>query len=113
MPQVTRTLMTLERDCRDLTNRVGRGHVCGGASPRSRGMGLLLPQLLQEDLRRRPIGFRGIAGLAAGDHIALDAPPATRERDYMIHGQVVGGKGALAVRTDPCGNLITPPLRRA
>jgi hypothetical protein len=31
----------------------------------------------------------------------------------MIHGQFVRGKGALAVRTDPCGNLMTPPRRLA
>jgi hypothetical protein len=74
---------------------------------------MLLSQLPQEYLCRRPIGFRGIAGLTAGDHIALGAPPATRERDHMIHGQVVGGTGALAVRTDTCGNLMTPPLRLA
>jgi hypothetical protein len=81
--------------------------------PCSRGVGMLLPQLLQEYLCRRPISFRGIAGLTAGDHIALDAPPATSERDHMIHGQCVGGKGALAVCTDAFGNTMTPPLRRA
>ena len=85
----------------------------GGGPPRSRCIGLLRPQLLQESLCGRPISLRGIAGLTAGDHIALDTPPATSERDYMIHGQVVGGKGALAVRTDTCGNMMTPPLRLA
>ena len=97
---------------KDSPDTLSRTCVWGGP-PRSRGVGLLLPQLLQEYLGRRPIGFRSIAGLTAGDHIALDAPPATRERDHMIHGQFVGGKGALTVRTDTCGNLMTPPLRLA
>src|SRR5262245_22048254 len=91
-----------------------QGRTCvGGGSPRSRCIGLLRPQLLQESLCGRPIGLRGIAGLTAGDHIPLDAPPATRERDHMIHGQGVGGEGALAVGTDTAGNAIPPPLRLA
>ena len=97
---------------RDSSATQSRTAVRGGR-PRSRGVGILLPQLLQESLCRRLTGFRGIAGLTARDHIALDDPPATRERDHTIHSQVVGGTGALAVRTDTCGNTITPPLRLA
>jgi hypothetical protein len=91
----------------------GAARAYGGAPPHSRRVGLLRPQLLQELLCGRPIGLGGIAGLTAGDHIALDAPPATRERDHMIHGQILGGKGAVAVCTDPVGNAIPPPLRLA
>jgi hypothetical protein len=31
----------------------------------------------------------------------------------MIHGQILGGKGAVAVRTDTVGKTIPPPLRLA
>jgi len=51
-----------------------------GGPPRSRGVGLLLPQLLQEYLGRRPIGFRGIAGLAAGDYMGFQEQPAENVR---------------------------------
>jgi hypothetical protein len=96
--------------CHTMSRRPGRR---SRGPPRSRGVGLLLPQLLQESLGRRPMGLRGIVGLAAGDHIALDAAPAARERHHMIHGQGIGGKGALAVRTDPFRKTLTPPLRLA
>jgi hypothetical protein len=46
--------------------------------------------------------------------MALDAPPITREREHMIHGQGVGGEGAVAVRTDTVGHAVaTMPVVRA
>ena len=49
-------------------------------------------ELLELQLSRCPILFRGIACLTARDHIPLSAPPAPCERHNMIHGQFTGRK---------------------
>lgn len=68
-------------------------------------------ELLEQQLRGRPIFFRGIAGLAARDDIPPGAAPAPCQRHNMIHGQCTGRKRALTVCTDALGNFIAPPLR--
>ena len=76
----------------------------------SRRVVILVSELLEQELGRRPILFLGIACLTARDHIAFDAPAAPGKWYDMIHSQGLRRKGALTVGTDAFGKAIAPPL---
>ena len=66
---------------------------------------------LHSPLDVEDMATRGIARLASGNHIVFSGAAPARERDKVIHGQLVFFKFLTTVMADTGANLLAPPLR--